>query len=74
MAISTDGKDFQFIGTFNIKTEFDPKAESKDFFTEFAAKEARFVRIKAKNVGTCPGWHPGAGGKAWLFVDEVIVE
>ena len=36
--------------------------------------EARYVRIVARNVGTCPPWHPGAGGKAWLFVDEIIVE
>jgi hypothetical protein len=39
-----------------------------------AEKEARFVRIKARNVGICPDWHPGAGGKAWLFVDEIVVE
>jgi hypothetical protein len=35
---------------------------------------ARYVRVRAKNVGVCPAWHPGAGGKAWIFVDEIIVE
>jgi len=25
-------------------------------------------------VGVCPEWHKGAGGKAWLFVDEIFVE
>lgn len=34
----------------------------------------RFVRVVAKNPAVCPDWHPGAGGKAWLFVDEIIVE
>ena len=34
----------------------------------------RFIRIYAKNRGVCPKWHPGKGGKAWLFVDEIIVE
>ncbi|MBN2281371.1 MAG: family 20 glycosylhydrolase [Candidatus Marinimicrobia bacterium] len=34
----------------------------------------KYLRIKAKNIGTCPEWHAGAGGKAWLFVDEIIVE
>jgi hexosaminidase len=34
---------------------------------------ARYVRVVAQNAGTCPPWHPGAGGKAWLFVDEIIV-
>jgi len=28
----------------------------------------------AKNIKTLPDWHPGAGEKAWIFVDEVIVE
>lgn len=33
----------------------------------------RFVRVVARNVGACPPWHAGAGGKAWLFVDEIVV-
>lgn len=37
-------------------------------------RKARYVRITAKNIGICPEWHAGAGGKAWLFVDEVVVE
>jgi hexosaminidase len=39
----------------------------------FPAREARYVRFSARSIGTCPPWHPGAGGKAWLFVDELIV-
>lgn len=74
MAVSTNGNDFQVIGTFDVKTEFDPKPEIKDFSTDLDVSEARFVRVKAKNVGTCPEWHPGVGGKAWLFVDEIVVE
>jgi arylsulfatase A-like enzyme len=38
------------------------------------ATMVQYIRIVAKNVGVCPSWHPGAGGKAWLFADEVIVE
>ena len=35
---------------------------------------ARYVKVRAKSVGICPPWHHGAGKKAWLFADEVIVE
>lgn len=28
---------------------------------------ARYVRVKADNMGTCPDWHPGNGDKAWLM-------
>jgi hexosaminidase len=35
--------------------------------------EARFVKVIAKNYGTIPDGEPGAGNKAWLFVDEIQV-
>ena len=35
---------------------------------------ARYIRIIAKNICTCPPWHKGAGGKAWIFTDEIIIE
>ncbi len=34
----------------------------------------RYVRVKAINYGICPPWHLGAGGQAWIFADEVVVE
>lgn len=33
-----------------------------------------WLKIIVHNVGQCPDWHKGKGGKAWLFVDELIVE
>ncbi|MFC2102244.1 GH92 family glycosyl hydrolase [Bacteroidota bacterium] len=35
--------------------------------------EARYVRVVAKTPGICPDWHPGAGKKCWIFVDEISV-
>lgn len=36
---------------------------------------ARYIRVQATNMGSVPDWYPqGAGSKAWLFVDEVVVE
>jgi hexosaminidase len=39
----------------------------------FATQQARYVKVFVKNLGECPEGHPGAGGKSWLFTDEVIV-
>jgi len=36
-------------------------------------QRARYVQVRAANVGKTPSWHPAAGAKAWLFVDEVLV-
>ena len=35
---------------------------------------ARFIKVVATNLGTIPEGKPGAGRKAWLFVDEIEVE
>jgi arylsulfatase len=46
----------------------------EDYVADLPDMRARYIRIRAKNVGICPDWHPGAGGKAWLFCDEIIIE
>lgn len=34
----------------------------------------RYVKVKAENYGELPAWHLGAGGKAFIFVDEFWVK
>jgi hypothetical protein len=34
---------------------------------------ARYIKVKAKNYGTLPNWHLGAGGEAFIFIDEISV-
>ena len=48
--------------------------ERKTFSVNFPEQNARYIRVQAKNLGVCPPWHMGAGGKAWIFVDEIVVE
>lgn len=43
----------------------------EEFVLTFPEVEAKHVKIKALNYGVCPDWHPAAGSKSWLFVDEV---
>ena len=37
-------------------------------------KGVKYLKIKVLNQGTLPVWHPYAGEKAWIMVDEVKVE
>ncbi len=46
----------------------------KKFSDVFPEVSARYIRFVARNRGKCPDNHPGAGGKAWVFVDEIGVE
>ncbi len=71
--VSTDGEHFEEAGVIrNDVPEEDPDAIKKDFVLRFDKRKARYVRIVANNIGVCPPWHPGAGGKAWLFIDEIF--
>lgn len=73
--ISTDGKNFQLVCTILSDNSGDEKDTiRKEFVSDFAPNKARYVKVFAKSIGTCPIGHPGAGEKAWLFVDEIIVE
>ena len=74
-AVSMDGKEFTDIGTATSDTpQKTPDKIIEDLSVIVEKQRARYVRVKAKNLGTCPPWHPGAGGKAWVFVDEIMVE
>jgi hexosaminidase len=45
-----------------------------DFPEDLNNVSGRFVKVRAKNIGVCPEWHAGAGGAAFLFADEIVVE
>jgi len=35
--------------------------------------QARYLKVKAKNHGKIPAWHPGSGNDAFIFIDEVQI-
>jgi Planctomycete cytochrome C/Chitobiase/beta-hexosaminidase C-terminal domain len=35
--------------------------------------QADQVRIKLSPISRLPSWHPGAGAKGWVFVDEILI-
>jgi hexosaminidase len=73
--VSDDGKTFRTVGLVkNDVDDHDSKPLVKDFSAKTGGASARFVRVRAKNYGKLPAWHPGAGNPAWLFADELIVE
>ncbi|MGB6340536.1 MAG: discoidin domain-containing protein, partial [Candidatus Aminicenantaceae bacterium] len=75
ISISRDGKTFDLIQHTRDKALVrNSQPQFKDYVADLPDMRARYVRIKARNVGICPDWHPGAGGKAWLFCDEIIIE
>lgn len=75
VAVSNDGKKFKIAAVEIYEAPKENQGNSvKDLTLSLKQVNGRYVRIKAKNIGTLPDWHSGKGNKAWLFVDEIIVE
>ena len=74
ISVSHDGSKFKIVGTVKNARIIE---ESEDAIQSFSVNlnkiDARYIRVKAENIGLCPQWHKGAGGKAWLFVDEIEI-
>jgi hexosaminidase len=74
-SVSMDGQEYKALAPVkNDVSEKTGEPSVKDFTAELSNVEARFVKVLAKNRGTCPPWHRGAGRPAWIFVDEIVVE
>ncbi len=73
--ISNDGINYSSVYKSDKQV---PLNQPESFVTPYtflsSAGEARYVKIFARNIKVCPDWHPGAGEKAWLFIDEITVE
>ena len=74
VSVSDDNIRFQEMASENAHFPSDQKIMKKDSFSFSVSVKARYIRLEARNIGVCPDWHPGKGGKAWIFSDEIIVE
>jgi len=72
--VSEDGTTYRMAGT--VENEMPVRNEEK-FRKDFILPHdgpVRYIKVRAESIKTCPDWHPGAGEKAWLFIDEITIE
>jgi len=74
VAVSDDGTDFRVVETraFPVRDD-DSRVLTETLRLETGKIRARYLRVTAASIKTCPEGHSGAGGKAWLFADEIVV-
>ncbi len=73
--ISNNGINFKKPQDEVTTTEPDANGVSEIWFSDTHTKvKTRYIKVIAKNYGIIPVGKPGAGEKAWLFVDEIEVE
>ncbi len=72
--ISMDGEKFEGVYSKDSEKMEGPTVVKRiTFSAKLNSKPCKYIKIVAKNKGICPEWHEMAGQKAWLFVDEIIV-
>ena len=73
--VSDNGTDFTEVASVTV-----PEAKAGDadgigrYRMQFPETSARYLKVVAQNAAAIPAWHPGAGSKGFLFVDEIVVE
>ena len=72
--VSDDGSTFRLVKSITPEPARDSDPNTGVELKAAFDTQARYLKIVARNQGVCPSWHAGAGGKSWLFVDEVWIE
>lgn len=71
---SNDGANFEKVTTVkNTVQDSNYDVVIKDFEANVNVN-CRYIKVFAKNYGKLPSWHLGAGGEAYIFIDEIIAE
>jgi hypothetical protein len=77
-SISEDGENFKKVG--EVKRKSDEKQIgifTESFVLPLNGLKTKYVKIKTNSLINCPVWHIGhnhGNGKAFLFVDEIIIQ
>lgn len=72
--LSEDGETFRSAGRIEVDSGARVQGDHKrDFSISISKQNARFINVRAASLMKCPEWHMGAGGGAWIFVDEIVV-
>ena len=72
VSISENGQTFTSVSGSPAETKSEGNS-MKLLEVSFPAVKARFIKVKAVNYGLIPDGQAGAGHKAWLFADEIVI-
>jgi Leucine-rich repeat (LRR) protein len=58
-----------------IPTQSEKAKESRPEVLEYSlgVKPIEKVRVRISPISKLPKWHPGAGSKGWVFIDEILL-
>jgi hypothetical protein len=73
--VSEDGKNFKRIGSCPSPEPEDKEGSFISTCSSGIDRQllARYIRVEAVSMKTCPRWHQGFGYPSWIFCDEIVV-
>ena len=78
VSYSTDG--IKYSKPEEVTLPFDPTLQENErprvciLHHKISARSVKYIRIEAQPVERLPEWHPAAGNKTWIMIDEVKPE
>lgn len=74
ISVSNDGEHFIPLShLMNQLPEKEMEPTIRTFGEEITPQKIRYIKVYAKNIGVLPAWDENAGNKAWVFIDEIMV-
>ena len=74
LSLSQDGKTYERVAIVSCQvSESERVPLIKTVVARAEGKRARYVQVQARNRGELPAGKPAADRRAWLFVDEIMV-
>jgi hexosaminidase len=72
--VSREGKHFMTRGILYRELKEQTFPQPVPLVLNIPPTYGRYVRLEVKATEKCPEWHRATGKKAWLFMDEIMVE
>jgi len=72
-SFSIDGLEFNSLDINQLHGDQSDEPVTRTHFFTLPDTPIRYIRFHIKGTHANPGWHPSAGGKSWVFVDEIVV-
>ena len=78
---SVDGENYS--NSVKVSSPYTPDRSHKEsnkegiyvqsFQADMNNRQARYIKVHAESILSCPSWHMNTGKPAWLFADEIVV-
>lgn len=75
--VSRDGQHWEMVYQGGERSASEARQEIVgvvEHVATFASRTITHLKVTAETLPAVPSWHRGAGGRAWVFADELVVE